>query len=77
MIRPPRPGDRVALTNYPNTFVVVACFDKQCGILSDLWPVGASQQIGLHQLSTINGRPVAFPAPAESQKKRRAARSRQ
>jgi hypothetical protein len=67
----PKPGDRVALTDYPNTFVIVACFDKQCGILSGLWPVGASQSIEIHKIASINGRPVSFAPPSEPQKKRR------
>jgi hypothetical protein len=63
---PPRPGDRVTLSAHPDdVYRIFACHGTQCGITSDGWPRGATSQIAFHELGTVNGVAVEFPAPPE------------
>jgi hypothetical protein len=66
----PKRGDRVTLHTRDGEYIIAVCFPPVVGILSDAWPVGASQQVALHELATVNGRAVEFAQPEQSQKRR-------
>jgi hypothetical protein len=71
MIQSPKSGDRVTLSTSPGEYQIVACFGQRCGLLFSDWPRGASKDIELHEIATVNDLPVAFAPPSEPQKKRR------
>jgi hypothetical protein len=75
-MRHPRPGDLVTLSAHPDdVYVIFACNSDRCGIMADGWPRGATSQIALHELATVNGQPVKFPAPlAESARRSKSRR---
>jgi hypothetical protein len=70
-MRTPRPGDRVTLASFPDDeYRIFACTGTQCGISSQAWPRGGTSQISLHELDTVNGVAVNFPAPLEETPRR-------
>lgn len=70
----PKRGDRVTLHTRDGEYTVAACFPPMLGILSDAWPLGASQSVALAELSSINGHPVEFDPAEQPQKKHRSRR---
>jgi hypothetical protein len=70
-MRTPSTGDRVTLSAHPNdVYVIFQCHGTQCGISSQAWPRGGTSQISLHELDTVNGVAVNFPAPLEETPRR-------
>jgi hypothetical protein len=70
-MRTPSPGDIVTLAAHPDdVYVIFACTGDRCGITSDSWPRGATSAISLHELGTVNGVAVKFPAPLEENPRR-------
>jgi hypothetical protein len=68
-------GDRVTTTEFPSDYplVVLAIAGGRLAIGSPRWPCGANYAMEYHQITTINGVPVAFPKTQTKQTKRRAA----
>jgi hypothetical protein len=70
-MRTPRTGDCVTLASFPDdVYTIFVCHGTQCGVMADGWPVGATASIELHQLSTVNGVVVNFPATLEESARR-------
>jgi hypothetical protein len=68
-------ADRVTTTEFPEDYplMVVAIAGGRLAIGSPRWPVGANRPMEYHQITSINGVPVAFPQPQTNTFKRRRA----
>jgi hypothetical protein len=70
-----RIGDRVTTTEFPEDYplMVLAIAGGRLAIGSPRWPTGANYAMEYHQITTINGVPVAFQQPQTKPARRRAA----
>jgi hypothetical protein len=70
-----RIGDRVTCSDYPPDYplVILAIVGGRLAIGSPLWPKGANYPVELHQITSVNDRPVEVPQRQSNPTKRRKA----